>query len=212
MKPRWMALAVLLAFCCALGAQEQPQGPPTAEQFEAMMKDYMEKYGTPGEHHEHLKATVGRWSTVTKMWPAPGAPPEETKGSAVHKMVLGGRFIEVSYKGAFFGQPFEGSGRAGYDRYKKKYVDTWGDSMGTMIMVSEGQCSEGGKVRTMTAAYDDPFTGLPTKMRSVYTMQDADHFLLEMYTKAGDAPEYKMMEIQHTRVKPAKKAAAKPAA
>ncbi len=209
MKLRLIALTLLLVFCGARAAQQQ--GQPTPEQFEAQMKDYMAKYGTPGEHHEHLKATAGRWSTVTKMWPAPGAPPVESKGSAVHKMVLGGRFMDVSYKGNFFGQPFEGSGRTGYDRYKNKYVDTWGDSMGTMLMISEGTCSDGGKKRTMTASYDDAFTGKPTTMRSVYTFQDPDHFLLEMYSKAGSDPEFKMMEIQHTRIK-AKKAAAKPAA
>ncbi|MGH9554660.1 MAG: DUF1579 domain-containing protein [Terriglobales bacterium] len=209
MKRRLIALTALLVFCCALVAQ-QP-GQPTPEQFEAMMKDYMAKYGSPGEHQGHLKATVGRWSTVTRMWPVPGAPPEESKGTAVHKMVMGGRYLDVSSKGNFFGQPFEGSGRAGYHRYKKKYVETWGDTMSTMVMVSEGQCSNGGKTRTMTASYDDAFTGQPTVMRSVYTFQDPDHFLLEMYTKAGSVPEFKMMEIQHTRVK-AKKAAAKPAA
>ncbi|MGH9532596.1 MAG: DUF1579 domain-containing protein [Terriglobales bacterium] len=209
MKLRLIALTVLFVFCCALVAQQQ--APPTPEQFEAMMKDYMAKYGSPGEHQDHLKATVGRWSTVTKMWPAPGAPPEESKGAAVHKMVMGGRYLEVSYKGNFLGQPFQGSGHAAYDRYKKKYVETWMDTMSTMVMVSEGQCSDGGKTRTMTASFDDPMTGQPTVMRSVYTFQDPNHFLVEMYTKAGSVPEFKMMEIQHTRVR-AKKAAAKPAA
>ena len=211
MKIRLIALTVLLAFCCTLAAQEQPQGQPTPEQFEAMMKDYTAKYGTPGEHQGHLKAMAGRWTTVAKMWPAPGAPPQESKGTATNKMVLGGRYLETSYKGNFFGAPFAGTGHAGYDRYKKKYVETWMDSMSTMVMVSEGQCSDGGKTRTMTATYDDPMTGMSTTMRSVSTMKDGDHILLEMYTKAGDTPEFKMMEIQYTRVK-AKKAAAKPAA
>jgi len=212
MKLRLIALTVLLVFCCALAAQEQPQGPPTPEQFEAMMKDYMAKYGTPGEHQDHLKAMAGRWTTVTKMWPAPGAPAQESKGAATLKMILGGRYLEANYKGNFFGAPFAGTGHAGYDRYKKKYVETWADTMSTMVMVSEGQCSDGGKTRTMTANYDDPMTGQATAMRSVYTVQDPDHFLLEMYTKAGNTPEFKMMEIRYTRVKTAKKAAAKPAA
>ncbi len=177
-----------------------------------MMKDYMAKYGTPGEHQGHLKAMAGRWTTVTKMWPAPGAPPQESKGKAAHKMIFGGRYLETSYQGDFFGSPFAGTGHAAYDRYKKKYVETWMDNMSTMVLVSEGQCSDGGKSRTVTGTYDDAMTGLPTVMRSVYTLQDPDHFLLEMYTKQGNAPEYKMMEIQHTRVKRAKKAAATPAA
>ncbi|MGH9602805.1 MAG: DUF1579 domain-containing protein [Terriglobales bacterium] len=208
MKSRLIALTALFVFCCALAAQ---QGQPTPEQFEAMMKDYMAKYATPGEHQGHLAAMAGRWSTVTKTWPAPGAPVQESKGMATHKMVLGGRFLQTSYKGSFFGQAFEGTGHAAYDRYKNKYQESWIDSMGTMLLVSEGQCSNGGKSRTMTASFDDPMTGQPTVMRSVYTMQDADHFLLEMYSKQGNAPEYKLMEMHHTRVK-AKKAAAKPAA
>lgn len=209
MKSRLIALTTLLIFCGVLAAQQQ--GQPTAEQFEAGMKDYMAKYGTPGEHQQHLKMTEGRWSTVTRMWPAPGAPVVESKGSAVHKMVLGGRYIDVVYKGTFVGQPWEGSGRGGFDRYKNKYVDTWADNMSTMILVSEGTCSDGGKKRTMISAYDDALTGKPTTMRSVFTFQDRDHFLLEMYTKAGSDPEFKMMEIHHTRIK-AKKTAAKPAA
>ena len=212
MKSRWIALTVLLVFCCVLSAQEQPQGQPTPEQFEAMMKDYTAKYGTPAEHQGHLKAMAGRWTTVTKMWPAPGAPPQESKGSATMKMILGGRYLESNFKGDFFGAPFAGIGHAGYDRYKKQYVETWMDSMSTMVMVSEGQCSDGGKSRTMTGTYDDAMTGLSTTMRSVYTMKDDDHILLEMYTKAGSTPEFKMMEIQYTRVKKAKKAAATPAA
>jgi hypothetical protein len=208
MKSRLIALTTLLVFCGVLAAQ---QGQPTPEQFEAQMKDYMAKYGTPGEHQQHLKMTEGRWSTVVKMWPAPGAPPIESKGSAVHKMVLGGRYQDVSYKGTFFGQPWEGSGRGGFDRYKNKYVDTWSDNMSTMIMVSEGTCSDGGKKRTMTGTYDDPLTGKSTTMRSILTIQDPDHFLLEMYTKAGSDPEFKMMEIHHARMR-VKKAAAKPAA
>ena len=212
MKPRLISLTVLLVFGFALAAQQPgQQGPPTPEQMEAMMKDYMAKYGTPGEHHEHLKATEGRWTTLTKMWPAPGAPPVESKGRAKNKMVLGGRYLATNYKGEFMGMPFEGTGYAAYDRYKNKYVESWVDTMGTMLVVSEGQCSNGGKSRTMTATYDDPMTGKTTVMRSVYTYQDPDHFLLEMYTQQGNAPEFKMMEIQHTRVKRAKKAAATPA-
>ncbi|MCI0402598.1 MAG: DUF1579 domain-containing protein [Acidobacteria bacterium] len=212
MKKALIALSVLLVFCCALVAQQQgQQAPPTPEQMDAMMKDYMAKYGTPGEHHDHLKAMAGRWSTITRFWPAPGAPPQESRGMAKHRMVLGGRYLETSYKGEFFGSPFAGTGHSAYDRYKNKYVESWVDSMSTMLLVGEGSCSNGGKTRTVTSAYDDPLTAQPTVMRSVYTIRDADHYTLEMFTKQGQQPEYKMMEIQHTRVK-AKKPAAKPAA
>jgi hypothetical protein len=44
-------------------------------------------------------------------------------------------------------------------------------------------------------------TGTTTYMRQVYRFQDADHFTLEIFTKAPDGSEYKMMEIAHTRLK-----------
>ena len=49
-------------------------------------------------------------------------------------MILGGRYLEQRYEGTMMGQPFSGIGVTGFDNYKKKFVSTWVDSMGTAIM------------------------------------------------------------------------------
>ena len=61
-------------------------------------------------------------------------------------MALGGRFLEERVQSSFMGQPFSGIGYTGYDNVKKKYVSTWMDNMGTMIMVMEGTPDPAGKV------------------------------------------------------------------
>lgn len=188
-----VVLATALLAAATIIAQEQEQD------FEQMMQEYLEKYATPGEHHKHLEMLAGKWITVSRFWPAPDADVQETRGKGEHTMVLGGRFLETTYEGEFSGMPFSGMGLVAYDRYQQKYVETWGDTMGTMILISEGHCEEDGKVRTMVADFDDPMTRRRVRMRSVYRIQDPDHYTLEMYGPDLLGREYKAFELLHTR-------------
>lgn len=190
-------LLVGLAMPAGAQQQEQRQQPP----MDPMMQEYLEKYATPGEHQKHLAMLAGTWTTTTKFSPAPGAPVQESTGMAENKMILGGRFLQTTHHGDFGGMPFEGTGVAGYDRYLNRYVETWVDNFGTMVLVSDGACDGTGKLRTVIARFVDPMTKKPTTMRSVYRVQDADHYVLEMYTQSGTDPEFKVMEIAHTRKK-----------
>lgn len=174
---------------------------PGTGSTEEQMAAYLRTYAAPGEHHKHLEMLAGTWTTEVKFWPAPGAPAMESTGRAEHRMILGGRYLETAYEGSFANMSFSGRGTAAYDRYLGKYVETWVDNFGTMVLVSEGSCDGTGKVRTLLASYVDPMTQKPTTLRSVYRIPDADHYVLEMYTRAGEAPEFKTMEIAHTRAR-----------
>ncbi|MFQ5696076.1 MAG: DUF1579 family protein, partial [Terriglobia bacterium] len=190
----WMAAIVVALVAPSVGAAQE--APP---EMEAMM-EVMQKYATPGEHHKHLEALVGSWDAKTKFWAAPGAPPQESTGKARHSAVLDGRFIHVTYDSEFMGQPFKGMGYIGYDNYKQKYIDAWIDSMGTMIMSSQGTCDGSGKVLTMRSRVDDPVQGQTVNVRSVYRFVSPDQYVLEMYSKLGsNGDEFKVMEIVHTR-------------
>jgi len=185
-----LTLAALLA--TGLSAQQTP----SAEQ--AM--EIMTKYATPGPHHKHLEPMVGNWTTKGRFWMAPGAPPMENTGKASHKAMLGGRFIKVTYEGDFAGQAFSGEGTIGYDNFKKKYVETWTDNMGTMTLYATGECDGQGGTRTMRGEVDDLITGKPSWFRSVYRFDGADRYTLEMYGPGPDGKEFRMFEIAHTRV------------
>lgn len=190
-------IPIALALCLLLAAVLAAQEPQDAEQ---QLLEYMGKYATPGEHHRHLEKLVGNWTTETTFWAAPGAPPAESTGAAEHRMILGDRFLVTSYKGNLLDMPFEGTGTAAYDRYKEKYVETWVDNMGTMVLVSEGTCDGTGKERTITAEFTEPMTGVDTTFRSVYRIVDENHYILEMYSSLSDGGEFQIFEIAHTRV------------
>jgi len=193
---RFFAGAALLALIlapAAIGADEKAKGAVPPE-MEASMK-----LAAPGDHHKHLAAGIGKWDVAVKLWMAPGQPPAESTGTMESSWLLGGRFVETTYKGDLMGMPFEGHGVDGYDNGAHQYVSTWADNMGTMMMYFTGTCSDDGKVRTMTADFTDPVTGQKMKNRSVTTVKDASSFTYEAWMVDGEGHEFKQMEMVAAR-------------
>ena len=106
-----------------------------------MMKAWME-YSTPGDPHKKLAAANGTWDAEVTSWMAMGAPPTVSKGSAVNRMVMDGRYQVSDFSGDMMGMPFNGLSTTAYDNYKKVFVSTWIDNMGTgiMMMLSIAEC------------------------------------------------------------------------
>jgi hypothetical protein len=132
---------------------------------------------------------------------APGAPPQESTGTAENKMVFGGRFLEQHFEGKFMDQPFTGMGYTGYDLYKKNYVGTWMDSMGTGIMTSTGKADPSGKTMTFTGEMDDPVKKKTLPFKETMTVVDNDHHVFEMWCPGDDGKMFKTMEIHYMRKK-----------
>ena len=193
-----MAAAVSAAALAAADEAKKPAGRAAAMDEKAMMEAWI-KVATPGDGHKWLEPVIGGWDTKISMWMAPGTPPRQSTGTADHKWVLGGRFVEQRYEGSFMGQPFSGVGYTGYDNYKKKYVGTWMDTMGTMIMVSQGDAA--GKTLTMSSTIDDVITGKATAVKSEIKIVDADHHTMEMWGPDPTGKSFKTLEIQYTRKK-----------
>lgn len=207
-----LSLTVLLTAGIALAGEQNQQGQPPAQgqppqgapaggpspaEMEAMMKAM-----SPGEPHKHLGWYVGDFTFTNKMWMAPGQPPSESTGTMRGELIMGGRYVQTSWKGNFMGMPFEGQGTDGYDNLAKKYVSSWVDNMGTGILVSTGTCEQGGKVCNMSGDMIDPMTGKPSYIRSVTTWTDANTFKMEMFGKdPSSGQEVKMMEMVGTRKK-----------
>lgn len=206
MKSRgiFTGVAILIAVAAlAIGAQETPKKttPAAGKMDEKAMMEMMAKYSTPGPEHKALEAWVGTWDTTAKMWMDPSAPPQESKGVAENKMALGGRFLEQSFEGTFMNQPFTGRGYVGYDLYKKQYVSTWMDTMGTMIVMATGTADASGKKVTMTGQMDDFMTGKKMDFKETATVIDPDHNVFEMWMPGPDGKMFKTLEIHYTRKK-----------
>ena len=182
------ALAGLSAVTTTAPAQEPDQ--------EAIMAAYM-KAATPGEEHQELAATAGTYTTVSRWWQAPGAPPEESTGSAERTAILGGRYVVEKMTGTMMGMPFEGMGITGYDNVEQKYVTIWVDNMSTGIFRMLGEADDSGNL-VFRGEYTDPVTGETKTMRSVSSAA-ANGETFEMYEVAADGSEFKVFEIVYTK-------------
>ena len=214
MKPRLFPLVSALVIASAavalpLMADEKPAPAAkaaapakkaAAPSEEEMMKAW-QAYMTPGENHKNLASFEGTWATKVKVWMDPSKPPDETEGTVVSKMVLGGRYLEDRYEGTMMGQPFSGIGYTGYDNYKKKFVSNWLDTGGTGIMTMAGSYDKSGKVMTSWGTMDDPIMKKTVKVKSVTTIVDDDTHRFEMWNTGPGGKMVKSMEMVYTRKK-----------
>jgi hypothetical protein len=180
------------------GGQPNPQ--------EMMMQ--MTQLSKLNENHKLLSDLDGNWTYTIKFWmnPDPNAKPQESKGTATRKSIMGGRFVmmDVSGKMQMPGEDgkmkdvqFKGMGLEGYDNVKKKFVASWVDNMGTGIELAEGTYDPATKSLTYTSEIE-MMPGMKTPVREVLKVTDKDHMMLEWYENRG-GQEKKTMEINYTR-------------
>jgi len=182
----------------ATGGQPDPQ---------EMMKQMME-LAKLNENHKLLSSLDGNWNYTIKFWmnPDPNAKPEESKGTAVRKSMMDGRYstLDVTGKMEMPGpdgkkkeMTFKGHGIDGYDNVKKKFVGSWVDNMGTGIMFSEGSYDPATKTFTYTSEVE-AIPGMKQQIREVIKVTDNNHHIFEWYENRG-GQEVKTMEINYTR-------------
>jgi hypothetical protein len=187
-----------------------PVAAPGGEPNEAEMMNQMMELSKLNENHKLLASLDGTWNYTIKFWmnPDPNAKPQESKGTAVRKSIMDGRYIvmDVTGKmqmpgpdGKMKDVTFKGMALEGYDNVKKKFVESWVDNMGTGIESTEGTYDPGTKTFTYTAEIE-PVPGMKQQVREVVKLGDKDHMMLEWYENRG-GQERKTMEINYTRKK-----------
>jgi hypothetical protein len=180
-------------------------GAPSAEDMQKMME-----LGKLNENHKLLTDSVGTWSYTVKMWMNgdPTSKPDISKGTAIRKAMMDGRYVVMDVTGKMDmpgpdgkvqSMTFKGHGLEGYDNVKKKFVGTWMDNMGTGIMMSEGDYDPATNTFTYNSEME-PMPGMKTAVREVLKMTDKDHMNFEWYEKRG-GQDVKTMEINYTRSK-----------
>jgi len=197
----FVALALaLFAGSFALAQEKAAEGKDAENCAMGMTPEMMAKWAEMSavtENHKALEGMVGRWTTESKYWAAPGGEPMASTGTCINSWVLDGRYVMTDYTGDMMGQTFKGIGYLGYDNYKQKYINIWMDSMSTMWMIAEGTYVDG--VLTLNSEFDDFMTGQKSQMRQVVKVIDDDHHVMEMFGNAPDGTEFKMMVINYTR-------------
>lgn len=179
-------------------APPQEEKPPVVDSATGM-KNWMEAM-TPGPQHQAMAAQNGKWKTEMTMWMAEGAPPSTTVGTMENKMILGGRYQQSMFKADMNGMPFEGMAISGYDKTKKKVVNSWVDNMGTGILVLEGTYDEASKSTELKGTCVDAMTRWETGVREVMKTIDDKTMTMEMYMTPKGGEEYKSLEIKMTKM------------
>jgi hypothetical protein len=157
------------------------------------------KAGQPGDQHDNLAKMAGRWDVTVRYFPTPDAEPQTGRGSAIKEMVLGGRFLQTTYKGEWMGETFIGMGFEGYDNVKQKYTSLWMDNTGTMTYFAEGEANEDGTVFAFYGEYLDP-AGNSKKQKSVLTIRSLSMHTIESFEKNEEGDWIKNMDIVYGSV------------
>jgi hypothetical protein len=158
-----------------------------------------QKAMAPADGHRRLEPLVGTWLAKTTFWMAPGAPPSTGEGVSEHRWVLGGRYLEQTYRGTSMGMPFEGRGYTGYDNVQGKYVGTWMDTMGTCIMNSVGTGKPTREQIAFSSSLFEPGTRRQVLFRSLIRIQGRDHHTFEMWTTAPAGKRFRTMLVEYRR-------------
>lgn len=188
-----LALALIIAIPLVGLAQV-----PEQDQAKAM-EAYM-KAGAVTAEHKALEYFTGRWKVESKMWTAPGAPPTESVNTNEGRMILGGRYALLNYKGEMMGQPFEGIQISGYDNLAKAYTTFWIDNSSTSFYLLKGTYDAARKTYTFTGRWADPMGG-ETPVRMVVRVVSPDIYESETYVTGPDGKEFLNMSDRSVRVK-----------
>ena len=171
----------------------------SAQDQQKAMEAYM-KAGAVTENHAYLKQFVGTWDVKTTMWAMSGQPPMNEAGTYEGHLVMGGRFLQMGFKGMMMGQPFEGMQVIGYDNTLKKYITFWIDNTSTSFYLTSGT-RDAKNVTTETGDWPDPMTGKMTKVRQVTRWTGTDAFVYEQFMVMPDGKDFKSLELRAVRKK-----------
>jgi hypothetical protein len=145
--------------------------------------------------HEVFKKDVGTWSSEVIVTPAPGMPPQPSRGEAVGKLIAGGKWLVVEYRND---SGFEGHGIYGWDAGAGRYVATWVDEMRPSIWVMHGDWDA--KKRTMTfhgeATKPD---GSTLRWREITESIDDDTRVMRSIFPGPDGTDFEMITVTYRR-------------
>jgi len=164
---------------------------------EAEMMAQWQAAMTPSDGHARLMPMVGTWHATTTFRIAPEAPETVSEGSSVHRLVLGGRFLEQIYKGTSMGMPFEGMGFTGFDNVRRKYIGVWMDTFGTGLMHSVSSGTPTDQRIDFTCEAIEP-SGDKRIFEAIVRISGHEKHSYEMWTK-GDKGMYRVMLIEYER-------------
>ena len=103
---------------------------------------------TPEPPHRAFAPLAGSFRGKTKLWLDPSKPPEESPIDLSAEVILGGRWLRLSYRSFAFGGPHAGQMLLGFHKDAGDHELAWVDSShtGSSIMWCTGKRREDGVI------------------------------------------------------------------
>jgi uncharacterized protein DUF1579 len=200
------AAAIAASLSTAVARQDDDQGTRTLldlnpQEIQAAQMKAMELAG-PGAEHAMLAKYAGDFDLQITLWMGAGATPQTSSGTAVHQMVLGGRFLRINSEMKVMGFDTESLLLWGFDRRDGKFTSVGFDTMGTYSVTAQGPYDPQTKTITFSGTDTDPALRITQVFDFEVELVDGDTMKTSIiYHDMFQAGPFKMMEtISRRRV------------
>lgn len=165
----------------------------------AQNKDPWTVYMTPSEVHTLMDKMTGSFKMEITMSMGAGKEPNIISVNSEHKMLLGGRFLEMQQQGTMMGMDYQSIMTLGYNTIDKKMTLTTITNMGTGTLSLVGDWNEKNKSASLSGKLTNPVYQSIINVRQVITFLDDNTILIESYDQEGDKPESKTVQYKLIR-------------
>lgn len=167
----------------------------------AQDQDPWSVYMTPSEVHTRLSQFTGSFTMEITMSMGASKEPTIITVNSEHKMLLGGRFLEMKQQGIMMGMDYQSIMTIGFNNIDRQMSLTTITNMGTGTLSLFGEWDEKTKTSNLFGQLTNPVTKDIIKVRQTVTFVDANTILIESYDTEGDKPEKKTIQYRLIRSK-----------
>ena len=173
----------------------------TATIGNAQKPDPWVTYMMPGEIHKMLAEYAGSFNLEISMWMTDEAEPVVVQINSEHKMILGGRFLEITQTGNMMGMEYMSVLTIGYNTITDLFDQTTLTNMGTGTLYLTGSWNPENNSATLRGQITNPVDNKSIKVRQQISFLDKDNLLIESYDTYEGEKEKKTLQSKFVRKK-----------
>lgn len=167
--------------------------------MQAQKQDPWTEYMMPSAVHEMLGNYTGNFTLEITMWMSANQEPQVVNVQSTNRMILGGRFLEMTQKGKMAGMDYHALTTIGYNNSNKHIALTTVTNLGTGILSLTGTWDEKTKLGNLTGTLTNPVTKKPIQVRQAVSFSNKNTFLFENYDQEEGAKERKSIQYRFIR-------------
>ena len=165
----------------------------------AQNQDPWTEYMTPSNVHTLFSKYVGDFKMEITMSMGEGKEPSIITVQSEHKMLLGGRFLEMKQEGTMMGMEYKSILTIGFNNTDKKFALTTITNMGTGTLSLFGEWDEESKSATLFGELTNPVSKNTINIKQIISFINNNTMLIESFDKEGENPEKKTVEYKLIR-------------